>query len=282
MRRLSRLTVLALGALLCLVAAGAIVLVSQGRDRGMVVKVASPSADELRAFGASRVFFAHQSVGANVIDGVDRTFQGSGSSGLVTITETRDVPPTEGGFLAHTSVGVNGDPYGKLSDFHAVLDGPLGSNLDVAVLKFCYADVVAGTDVDALFTAYSSTMADLERTHPSVRFLYATVPLTTDRGWKSTLKSWIGDDDHLGPADNLTRHRFNELVRRQFGSTGRLFDIAGVEATLSQDPTERRDGGEVYFVLNQVLAADAGHLNDLGASLAAAELIRVATSGSPR
>jgi len=282
MTRSSRTKVLILGTLLALIAVGSVVWLTQERDSGMTVNATMPPGDELRAFAASRVFFGHQSVGANVIDGVERTFFAAGTAGLLTVTETREPVSTEGGFLAHAYVGVNGDPYGKLTDFQALLDGPVGSKLDIALLKFCYVDVVAETDVDAVFTAYSSMMADLERSHPSVRFLYTTVPLTTDRGWKSTIKSWIGDDDHMGPADNLARQRYNELVRLRFGSTGRLFDIAAVEATLAQDPTERHTGSQVYYVLNKALAADAGHLNDLGGGLAATELIRVVAAGGSK
>lgn len=282
MTRSSRTKVLILGTLLALIAVGSVVWLTQERDSGMTINVAMPPDEELKAFAASRVLFGHQSVGANVIDGVERTFVAAGAAGLLTVTETREPVSAEGGFLAHASVGVNGDPYGKLTDFKALLDGPLGSNLDIALLKLCYVDVVAETDVDAVFTAYSSMMADLERSHPSVRFLYTTVPLTTDRGWKSTIKSWIGDDDHMGPADNLARQRYNALVRLRFGSTGRLFDIAAVEATLAQDPTERHSGGQAYYVLNKALASDAGHLNDLGGSLAATELIRVVAAGGSK
>jgi len=72
------------------------------------------------------------------------------------------------------------------------------------------------------------------------------------------------------------------LVRLRFGSTGRLFDIAAVEATLAQDPTERHSGGLAYYVLNKALASDAGHLNDLGGGLAATELIRVVAAGGSK
>jgi len=280
MKRGPRIKVLLLGALVALIAGGSVVWLTQERDSGMTVNLTMPPDDELRAFAASRVFFGHQSVGANVIGGVERAFSAGGTAGLLTVIETREPASTVGGFLAHAYVGVNGDPYGKLTDFKALLDGPLGSDLDIALLKFCYVDVVAETDIDAVFGAYASTVAALERSHPSVRFLYTTVPLTTDRGWKPTIKSWIGDNDHMGPADNLARQRYNELVRLRFGSTGRLFDIAAVEATLAQNPTERHTGSQVYYVLNQALAADPGHLNDLGAGLAATELIRVVAASS--
>ncbi len=128
---------------------------------------------------------------------------------------------------------------GKFGDFTDGERRSLGDGVDVALLKLCYVDVVAGTDVDAVFAAYSALMDELERKHPSVRFLYTTVPLSTDRGWKSIVKSWIGRDDQMGPADNIARERYNELVRARYGASGRLFDIAAVEATMTEIPTQR-------------------------------------------
>ena len=264
-----------MGLLLALVAGGGVVWFLQGRGTSMPApEVTDVDVDQLRSFSATRVFFGHQSVGANVISGVELAYSAAATPGLV-IAETRDHVPTAGGFLAHAYVGANGDPYGKIADFEAVLDGAVGDEVDVAVLKFCYVDVVAGTDVQALFDAYVSAMRELETRHPSVRLLYATVPLTTDRGWKSTVKSWIGQDDQMGPEDNIARQSYNELIRSRFGGTGRLFDVAAVEATMPASPTQRQLNGRTYYVLSEALAADAGHLNELGSRLAAAEFVRV-------
>ena len=116
--------------------------------------------------------------------------------------------------------------------------------------------------------------------HPRVRLVYTTVPLTTDRSWKAKVKAAIGSPDRRGPADNLVRHRYNTLVRERYGSSGRLFDIAGVEATLDREPMLRRLGGQGYHVLNRDLASDAGHLNAEGARAAAAEFVRVVAASA--
>ena len=269
---------------LCVLAAlvlGSSVWLWQGKEPAMTAKVTvtEPSASELTRFADAKIFFGHMSVGSNVISGVGPTYAAAGRE-APSIVETRDTVVEEAGFLAHAHMGVNGDPFGKFDDFAAVINGPLGDQVDVALLKLCYADVVAGTDVEAVFAAYSKTMVELERKHPTVRFLYTTVPLSTDRGWKSTVKSWIGQDDQMGPADNTARQRYNELVRQRYGATGRLFDIAAVEATMTETPMQRSADGRTYYVLNGALAADPGHLNELGSRVAAAELIRVVASVS--
>lgn len=265
-----------LASVLAMLMAGGAIWLWQGKETTVAasVKVTEPGADDLTAFAATKVFFGHQSVGANVISGVGPTFEAATRPGP-TVVETRDSPPSDSGALLHAYIGVNGDPFGKFTDFARVLNGPLGNHVDVAILKLCYVDIVASTDVDAVFSTYSTMMDELEKKHPSVRFVYTTVPLSTDRDWKAIVKSWIGRDDQMGPADNVARQRYNELIRERYGRSGRLFDIAAVEATILDIPMQRSVDGRKYYVLNGALASDPGHLNELGARVAAAEFIRV-------
>ncbi len=57
------------------------------------------------------------------------------------------------------------------------------------MMKLCYVDIAADTDVDALFAAYRETIATLERDFPKVTFVHVTVPLMTEPGLLSKLKS---------------------------------------------------------------------------------------------
>lgn len=261
------------GVVLALTAGVAWALTGKEPEVPASVAAKSPNPDDIASFVTARVFFGHQSVGSNVIAGAESLF--SGQSQALTVVETRDVVPDEGGFLAHAHVGVNGDPFGKFDDFASIIDGPLGMEVDVAILKLCYVDVTAGTDVQRVFDAYSALMERLEADHPKVRFIYTTVPLSTDWSWKQVVKSWIGRDDQMGPADNVSREQYNQLVRQRYGDTGRLFDIAAIESTLEDGPTLRTLNGRNYYVLHGGLASDPGHLNDLGSRVAATELIRV-------
>ncbi|MDQ7991611.1 MAG: hypothetical protein AAGC63_03065 [Propionicimonas sp.] len=268
----------ALGSLVAAVAAGTvIVLLERSPHVGGTVAVDEPSAAELQAFAGATVFFGHQSVGSNIIGGVEPLFLAAGET-APGVVETRGQVPSGDGFLAHAHVGTNGDPLGKFADFQALVDGELGGQVEVALLKLCYADVVAGTDVDEVFAAYVATMDGLQQRHPDLELVYTTVPLTTDRSWKAVLKSWVGIDDQMGPADNLARQRYNALVREKYGQSGRLFDIAAVESTMTGSPMVRDLGGETFYVLNPALSSDAGHLNEVGSQVAAAELVRVVSA----
>ncbi|MDH2414810.1 hypothetical protein [Nocardioides sp. CER19] len=244
------------------------------------VQFDEPTATELQTVARTKILFGHQSVGANLLGALPDVYRQAHLPAPL-IVETRDVATSARGFIAHAYVGRNGDPLGKLADFSRLVDGPLGDDVDVALVKFCYADIVAGTDVRAVFDAYTSTMADLAARHPDVRFLYTTAPLTADRNVKAKIKAVLGRDDGMGPDDNRARQRYNELIREEYGMSGRLFDIAAVESTMQATPTRRGDGDGTYYVLNDNLRSDRGHLNEQGAEAAAAEFVRVVSANAP-
>jgi hypothetical protein len=251
---------------------------------------AAVSRDDLVAAGRARVFFDHQSVGMNVLDGVPDVYAEYGlAPPRVQLFSERpggaETVAQQGGdgFLAHAFFGQNGDPLAKIADFDATVRGGVGDEVDVALMKLCYVDVTSETDVDEVFERYRSTLAALERDYPHVAFLHATTPLTTDPGWGSRVKKLLGRDPHLGPPDNEARERLNELIRREYRGD-RLLDLAAIESTA---PDGSRSAGETsgrrYYSLYRGYAADPGHLNEAGAAIAAAHLLHlVADAGGGR
>lgn len=230
-----------------------------------------------------RIFFGHASVGQNLLNAVPEIYTDRGLP-APSITQLQDTtgsvqpiaqaaPSEVPGSIEHAYIGENGDPLGKIEDFDARMRAGMGDQVDVAFMKFCYADIISGTDVDAVFAAYRSTMAALERDYPDVTFLYVTTPLSTEPGLKAKVKKLLGRDDHMGPADNAARERFNSLMRAEYPAD-RLFDLAALEST---DPDGKRSsgstGGEQYYSLYDGYAADPGHLNEAGAAVAAAHLL---------
>lgn len=242
--------------------------------------VEDPSADQLRAVASSRIFFGHQSVGSNVLGGLDALARDLAVPELK-ITETRSASEVVAGTMAHAHVGRNRDPQSKIDEFAAIMNGPMASAVQIALLKLCYIDVTASSDPAAVFDAYASTLDDLSRRHPGVTFLAVTVPLARDPGWKGVVKSWLGKNNDMGPADNVARQTFNQLLRERYAGTGRLFDIAAVEAAMDQAPTRRSRGGTEYYVLHEAFSSDPGHLNALGSRAAAAELVRTLAANLP-
>ncbi|MGP3535747.1 hypothetical protein ACTU3I_13195 [Microbacterium sp. RD1] len=220
------------------------------------------TAAELDALGERRVFFAHQSVGGNVLGGLAEV---ADEERIVATTVPGAV---SAGTIAHASVGVNGDPQSKVDEFTAILDAGMADAVDVAVLKLCYTDITGASDPDAVFELYSEALEAVASRHPDVSVIAATVPLTTQRDLVSTVKTWLGRDDGLGDEHNAARDRFNQLVRQEYAATGRLFDIAAVE-TASAAPAAGPPS------LHPAFAADSGHLNAAGARAAAVEFARV-------
>lgn len=236
------------------------------------------SQQELRAAAQMKVFFGHQSVGLNVLDGVPLVYSASGVA-APPIVETTD-PPAKGGYFAHAFIGENTKPFGKIEAFDKMIRGGVGDQVDVAFMKFCYVDITGETDVNALFAEYQKTMEGLKRDYPKVDFLYVTTPLTTEPSLKARVKALLGRP-YSGPQDNAAREQFNALVRQAYGDTGKVFDIAAVEST---SPDGMRvagsTDGEPYYALFTGFASDEGHLNPTGSASAADELVRLVAAQS--
>ncbi len=219
----------------------------------------------------ARFFFAHQSVGVNILDGVADVYRSCGVAPPRFI-DVADAGPHDRHL--HARVGRNGDPFSKIRGFEAVIRSHLGPRLDVAILKFCYADVHAGTDVEALFAAYRAALRGLEREFPNVAFIPATVPVMIRPGPRGKLNVWLHRDDRLNSVHNVAREKFNSLLRNTCSPPAALFDIASIESTRPGGArVAGTRNGERYYCLARMYAADSGHLNARGASRAAEAML---------
>jgi len=232
---------------------------------------------DLAAVAESTIFFAHQSVGANVLDGIPSVYVANGLA-APTIAEATGEAAGGSGIL-HVQIGTNGDPLGKIEAFDSMIRSGLGETVDVAVLKLCYVDIHDDADVQGIFTAYRDTLAALQRDYPEVAFVAATVPVTVKRGPMASLKALLGKADRYGPEHNSVRQELNALLRDEYSASGRLFDVAALESTTAEgDRVTGRYEGQVYYALNEAYASDRGHLNDDGAAVAATGFLAVVAS----
>jgi hypothetical protein len=181
--------------------------------------------------------------------------------------------PSSGPVFSHAYVGANGRPMGKIQAFEAYLRSGVGSRVDVAFLKFCYADIrgARGADyasVDELFNAYAAMMTRLERDFPNVTFLYTTAPVENVEIKPETA------------AYNANRARYNALIRQRYGSTGRLWDVARAEST-APDGTRITStyNGQTHEALYRGYTLDGGHLYELGTRVVATPLIQLIARG---
>lgn len=206
-----------------------------------------------------RIFFGHQSVGDNILDGVNDV-----TGGKLSIREGRTAALLASPGLVHTRIGKNEAPGTKLADFEAALE-KLEAPVDIAFFKFCYVDFSAGTDVEQLFTQYVSTLQRLRARHPGVTFVHVTVPLTAvASGAKAWLRKTVTRRPAWGARENETRHRFNTLLRTRLAGEP-LFDLAALESTRADGSSHTyQHEGQTLPALVAEYSDDGQHLNSVG------------------
>ncbi len=216
------------------------------------------------ALGTSVVYFGHQSVGTNILQGVATL---AGDTGVPRVIAYEPGIAVEPGTILHGPVGANGDMYAKIDSFAETIRNGVGEIVDVALFKFCYVDVRADTDVETVFAYYQRTMEELEREYPNVRFVHSTIPLVSRPlplfAHAKNVAKWILRRDPLSNKSNSVRNEFNMLVRNNFGDTERLFDIAELESSRVHEErahTSRETGGHML----RRYTYDGGHLNRRG------------------
>lgn len=248
------------------------VLRGDARAPGEPYRIPTATAQQLAEAAEARVFFAHQSVGVNILDAVPAVYrdQGLEPPGIAGLAGANDSDR-----LRHERVGQNGDPLGKLAEFEALVRGGLGEEVDVASLKLCYSDVRAGDDAGVIFGAYRDTFAELQRDYPEVSFVPATVPLNITRGPRARLNALLGRPDRFGPEHNVVREELNALLRAEYAD-GPLFDVAAIESTEADgERVARYHDGERYYALSRDYAADSGHLDEDGGAVVAEAFLAV-------
>ncbi|OPY61752.1 MAG: hypothetical protein A4E56_01823 [Pelotomaculum sp. PtaU1.Bin065] len=215
----------------------------------------------LRILSTKSIYFGHQSVGLNIVEGIEELLRTT-EHALFATKETRVYLDLKPGVFAHSKVGVNHDPIAKIHDFRSFIDSGAGEVLDIAFFKFCYVDIVEDTDINKVFSEYSSTMDYLSQKYPRVKFVHFTVPLTvSSQGIKARIKRLLGLGV-WGDKDNLKREQFNRLLRNQYADSGRIFDLAAYESTLSDGRRNVINGANgVFYGLFSCYSSDAGHLN---------------------
>lgn len=219
---------------------------------------------DLQTLSQARIYFAHQSVGRNLLQGIGEL---SAEAGVpLRIEEIKGTAPPAGPGLFHANVGENGIADTKIAAFvHDVSMAAPAGGYDVALLKFCYTDLgdeSRDKSPRQLFERYRKTMADLHTSRPEVAIMHATIPLRADPpGWKTRVKRWLGrptwNDD-----GNIMRGEYNSLLRAATAPT-ELFDVARLEATRPDGSISSFSaGGREVETLAPGYTYDGGHLND--------------------
>ncbi len=242
-----------------------------------------PQPSALSADLRSRVLFVYQTLGIDILRGIPAAFR-SAHLKEPNVTNWKKSKSQSGPLVATAKVGRPGDPVSKMRAFAGLVNNAPRNSVDIAVMTFDYRDVTADTNIFDLFDIYTDTMTSLETANPDVVFLYATAPVTTSNSWREVDRSTVkGLADVSQPVwqDNIARERFNTLVRQEYSTTGRLFDVASLQAGLSASKVAAKEHeSQWYFVMNPRLSKDGSRLNDTGSlriARAAMELVAAAS-----
>jgi len=232
---------------------------------------------ELERISHRRIFFGHQSVGVNLLDGVRQLARMAGVP--VRIAEIKEAGSMEGAMIGHTFIADNENPLKKLKSFEQAMDTRPAS-VDIALMKFCFVDFSAETDVQMLFARYSASINNLRVKHPGTTFVHVTAPLTAvEGGLKARAKYLLGYAPLYETMENMRREEYNTLLRKAYQGREPIFDLARVESTAPDGTMEAvKWKGMVVPVMTPEYTSDGGHLNDAGQLRAARELVRILAS----
>jgi lysophospholipase L1-like esterase len=228
---------------------------------------------DLERVAQRSIYFGHQSVGENLLDGLRDLALEAGVP--LRIAEARSASALKPGTFGHTFVAENGDPLRKLRSFEQAM-GPQPAPVDIAFVKFCYVDIDAATDAKALFGRYRAAIDGLRAKHPGTTFVHVTLPLTEEQGGARALAKRLLGRAPGGTIENLRREEYNALLRRAYAGREPLFDLARVESTAPDGSAVRVQwNGREAPALAAAYTDDGGHLNAVGRRRAARELVSV-------
>ena len=244
-------------------------------------KVTFPSIDDVpkeywSKLTDKKIFFGHQSVGYNIIDGI-RDIINERDYIKLNIAEAREPAAFDRPVFAHSQVGMNTKPFSKIERFEEIMDSGVGSKVDIAFFKFCYVDIMRDSDPREIFDGYRAAMEGLKERYPQTQFLHATVPIRSvpkgiKKNLRQSIKLLIGKPGFF--EDNMMRRSYNELLKDAYSKTEAFFDLALVESVNAGGfSCHAIKGAEKVQVMALEYTEDGGHLNELGSRKAAEQFL---------
>lgn len=229
------------------------------------------TAEELQRVANKRVYFGHQSVGDNIVQGL-RDLMADDPRLALNLVHA-DEASAKGPVFLEFHIGSNGDPGSKDLAYAAVMDKGAGDQDGIAIYKYCFVDINASSDIESMFQQYAKDVKVMKHRYPGLTFVHVTVPLTTvEAGWKAFLKSMMGRTTERDV--DTKRNQYNDLLRQTYAGREPIFDLAEAESTL---PNKSRSyvtvKGKQIYILASEYSSDGGHLNEVGRRWVASHLL---------
>ena len=223
---------------------------------------------------SERFYFGHQSVGYDIVQGIDDLVKLDPKIGL-RVVETSDPTAFDQPVFAHGKNGLNKQPDVKIEAFERTMADTLGNRVNVAFYKFCYVDITPDTDVAKLFDSYRQSMGRLRDRFPGTTFVHITSPVTVVESGPKAWAKRVLQRPLAGEEANAVRAKFNDLLKAEYAGKEPVFDLATVESTSpgGKASTYAWRGG-TYPKLIKEYSYDGRHLNVSGRRWVAAHLLR--------
>ena len=226
-------------------------------------KIKNISQNKWDLLSTQKIYFGHQSVGYNMVDGMEVVLKENPNIKL-SIKKGKDSDLFKDPIFAHDNNGSNRDPKLKIDDFCSTIDHiGIDKGVDFIGFKFCYVDIEKGTNVHELFSYYKRKIKALSLKYPDLNIIHYTVPLKSlQSGSKAFIKKLLGKD--IGIQDNIVRNEFNDLLRKEYQDQI-IFDIAEIESTFTDGRRSFSEvnGNKVYTMV-PTYTNDGGHLSKKG------------------
>src|SRR5581483_4048912 len=185
---------------------------------------------QISSLASKRIFFGHQSVGDNILQGI-RDLKASDPRLTLNLVSSADPETISGPAFIETHIGVNRNPDSKNDAFYAILQKGYGAQHGIALYKYCYIDFNPSTDVQQVFSKYRDGIASLKQRYPTLMIVHVTVPLYEDEpgeGLQQCSRTFLRRLLRRDP--NIQRNEFNELLIRTYSGKEPIFDLAKVES----------------------------------------------------
>jgi hypothetical protein len=217
--------------------------------------------EQWQALQGRAVYFGHQSVGQNIIEGI-RELSAKNSAVKINIASgpAHDASPELHEFM----IGENGDPPSKILGFSKIMAASNPPRNAILMFKFCFVDMEQNTNVQNLFQQYRDAVNELRAQYPCRTIVHITMPLTVPESTLRYVKLRVlgRDTEH---SLNVKRNQYDNLMRAEYGGKDPIFDLAEIESTRADGSRSfyMVDGARIYSLAPE-WSSDGGHLNEAG------------------
>ncbi|MDR3609512.1 MAG: hypothetical protein P4L27_03005 [Ignavibacteriaceae bacterium] len=228
---------------------------------------------KIKVISESHIYFGHQSVGENIVSGLNKIISGSGQNEFIVKELNNNNKILNSYYFVHSKIGNNGDPKGKFREFAKIVEILSRKNLELAMMKLCFVDINKNSNLENIFNSYVNTIDSLQKRYPNLTIVHFTVPIKSQPTWIKKIKAILMNRDLDDPQDNIARDKYNKLILAKYPKEC-IFDLAKAESTYPDDKREiiMVNGIPAYSMIKD-FTDDGGHLNMKGQKVISRELI---------